>query len=168
MKALKYIAFGVGAFIGGRYILSLSRASNTIVVDISGQRGLISAQGINVSLNYNIKNPTRANLKITPPFIKIGIDGQLVASSKMKEIVIPASIKDTNDRISINAFSQTGEIPTTIMIPWLSLLTISPTIVSKLKNGNENQKVELTIETLTQVYTSVGNFPHEQKTAIQL
>jgi len=168
MKAIKYIALGIGAFFGGRYLLSLSRASNKAIVSVSGKRGLISAQGINVTLNYNIKNPSRANLKITPPLVKLLINDKLVASSTMQNVDIPDSIKDSKGRISINAFSETGNITTSILVPWLSIVTISPDILSRLQSGDTAQKVQVSIETLSHVFTSIGDFPLDDKTTIQL
>jgi len=168
MKAIKYIALGIGAFFGGRYLLSLSRASNKTIVSVSGKRGLISAQGINVTLNYNIKNPSRANLKITPPLVKLLINDKLVASSTMQNVEIPDSIKDSKGRISINAFSETGNITTSILVPWLSIVTISPDILSRLQSGDTTQKVQVSIETLSHAFTSIGDFPLDDKTTIQL
>ncbi len=168
MKAIKYIALGIGAFFGGRYLLSLSRASNKAIVSVSGKRGLISAQGINVTLNYNIKNPSRANLKITPPLVKLLINDKLVASSTMQNVEIPDSIKDSKGRISINAFSETGNITTSILVPWLSIVTISPDILSRLQSGDTAQKVQVSIETLSHAFTSIGDFPLDDKTTIQL
>lgn len=168
MKAIKYIALGIGAFFGGKYILSLSRASNKAIVSVSGKRGLISAQGINVTLNYNIKNPSRANLKITPPLVKLLINDKLVASSTMQNVEIPDSIKDSKGRISINAFSETGNITTSILVPWLSIVTISPDILSRLQSGDTAQKVQVSIETLSHAFTSIGDFPLDDKTTIQL
>jgi len=168
MKAIKYIALGIGAFFGGRYLLSLSRASNKAIVSISGKRGLISAQGINVTLNYNIKNPSRANLKITPPLVKLLINDKLVASSTMQNVEIPDSIKDSKGRISINAFSETGNITTSILVPWLSIVTINPDILSRLQSGDTAQKVQVSIETLSHAFTSIGDFPLDDKTTIQL
>ena len=168
MKAIKYIALGIGAFFGGRYILSLSRASNKAIVSVSGKRGLISAQGINVTLNYNIKNPSRANLKITPPLVKLLINDKLVASSTMQNVEIPDSIKDSKGRISINAFSETGNITTSILVPWLSIVTISPDILSRLQSGDTAQNVPVSIETLSHAFTSIGDFPLDDKTTIQL
>ena len=168
MKAIKYIALGIGAFFGGRYLLSLSRASNKAIVSVSGKRGLISAQGINVTLNYNIKNPSRANLKITPPLVKLLINDKLVASSTMQNVEIPDSIKDSKGRISINAFSETGNITTSILVPWLSIVTMSPDILSRLQSGDTTQKVQVSIETLSHAFTSIGDFPLDDKTTIQL
>ncbi|MCT4583243.1 MAG: hypothetical protein N4A35_17690 [Flavobacteriales bacterium] len=168
MKAIKYIALGIGVFFGGRYLLSLSRASNKAIVSVSGKRGLISAQGINVTLNYNIKNPSRANLKITPPLVKLLINDKLVASSTMQNVEIPDSIKDSKGRISINAFSETGNIITSILVPWLSIVTISPDILSRLQSGDSTQKVQVSIETLSHAFTSIGDFPLDDKTTIQL
>ncbi len=168
MKAIKYIAIGIGAFLGGRYLLSLSRAGNKAIVSVSGKRGLISAQGINLTLNYNIKNPSRANLRITAPLIKLLINDKLVASSTMQNVEIPASVKDTEGRININAFSETGNITTSILVPWLSLVSIGSDILPRLQSGDNTKKVQVSIETLSHAFTAIGDFPLDDKTTIQL
>lgn len=159
---------GIGALFGGRYLISLSRASKKAVVSVSGKRGLISAQGINVTLNYNIKNPSRANLRITPPLVKLLINDKLVASSTMQNVDIPETVKDSKGRISINAFSETGNITTSILVPWLSIVSISPDVLSRLQNGDTSQKVQVSVETLSHAFTAVGDFPMDDKTTIQL
>jgi len=159
---------GIGALFGGRYLISLSRASKKAVVSVSGKRGLISAQGINVTLNYNIKNPSRANLRITPPLIKLLINDKLVASSTMQNVDIPEAVKDSKGRISINAFSETGNIATSILVPWLSIVSVSPDVLSRLQNGDTTQKVQVSVETLSHAFTAVGDFPMDDKTTIQL
>lgn len=168
MKALKYIAIGMGAIFGGRYLLSLSRASKKVLVSVSGKRGLITAQGINVQLEYNIKNPSRANLRITAPLIKLLVNNKLIASSTMQNVEIPASVKDERGRISIHPFSETGIISTNILVPWLSILSVSPAILARLQNQNSNEKVEVTIETTSQVFTAIGDFPLDDVVKIQL
>lgn len=168
MKAVKYIALGIGAFFGGRYIFSLARASKKAIVSVSGKRGQISAQGVTVSLNYNIKNPSRANLKISPPLIKLSLNGKLVASSTMQHVDIPQAVRDTEGKINIKAFNETGNITTSILIPWLNVVAISPTILARLQSGDTTQKVQVSIETLSHAFTSIGDFPIDNTTTLQI
>jgi len=166
MNAIKYIAIGIGTFFGGRYLLSLNRAKDKIVTSVTAKKDNISAQGVSVLVSYNIKNPSRANLKIRAPLIKLLFNGKLLASSTMKEVDIPESVKDANGRIEIKAFKETGNISTTILIPWLSVLSVSPQLMTRLQNSNETIKIE--IETLSQVYTLAGDYPLEETTTIEL
>jgi hypothetical protein len=166
MNAIKYIAIGIGTFFGGRYLLSLNRAKDKIATSVTAKKDNISAQGVSVLVSYNIKNPSRANLKIRAPLIKLLFNGKLLASSTLKEVDIPESVKDANGRIEIKAFKETGNISTTILIPWLSVLGVSPQLMTRLQNSNETIKIE--IETLSQVYTLAGDYPLEETTTIEL
>lgn len=169
MKALKYIAIGIGSFFTGRYLLSLSRASNKIVITVSGEKGQLSAQGIEILLKYNIKNPSRAKLKITPPLIKLLVNDKLIASSSMQSVDIPQTVKDDKGRILIQAYKETGIITTSILVPWISLLQVSPDLITRLKQaGTDNGKVSISVETLSQAFTTLGDFPIEDKTNVQL
>lgn len=168
MKVLTYIAVGTGIFFTGRYLLSLSRISDKAIISVRGRRGLISAQGINVKLNYNIKNPSRANLRISPPLIKLSVNGKTVASSTMQSVEIPKSVKDSNGRIVIKKFSETGEITTTVLVPWINLLAVSPQILTRLQSGDVSKKVTLTVETLSHAFTAIGDFPMDSTKNIEL
>lgn len=168
MKALKYIAVGIGAFFGGRYLLSLSRAGKKMAISVSGKKGLMSAQGINVILSYNIKNPSRANLRIVPPLIKLSFNGKSLASSTMKNVEIPSAVKDSKGRIEIKAFKETGEIATSILVPWVNILSVSPQILARFQGGDTAKKVKISIETLSHAFTNLGDFPLDNKTTIEL
>jgi len=168
MKSLKYIALGIGAFFGGRYLFSLNRAKNKILTVVRGQRGSITAQGISIRLKYNIKNPTRVNLKMTPPLIRLLFNGKLLASSTMQQTDIPGAAKDQSGRIIIKAFKETGEISTEILVPWLSVLAVSSQLLSRLQSQNPADKIKINIETSSQVYTQVGSYPFDELTSIEL
>lgn len=170
MKALKYIAVGLGTFFTGRYLLSLGRANKKIVISVSGEKGQISTQGIEILLKYNIKNPSRANLKITPPLIKLLVNEKLVASSSMQSVDIPQQVKDSQGRIQINAYKETGVISTSVLVPWISLLQISPDLMTRLKqaSNSDTSKVSISVETLSQAFTPLGDFPVDDKSTVQL
>ena len=168
MKAFKYIALGIGTFFGGRYLLSLSRAGKKMTLSVSGKRSLISAQGINIILNYNIKNPSRANLRIVPPLIKLSINEKLIASSTMQNVEIPESVKDSKGRIEINAFSETGDIEASILVPWVNILSVSPQLLARFQEGEVTNRVKVSIETLSHAFTTIGDFPLDDKTTIEL
>lgn len=167
-NALKYIAIGIGTFFGGKYLLSLNRARNKILTIVTGKKDKITAQGISLLLSYNIKNPTRVNMKMTAPLIKLMFNGKLLASSTMQDVDIPLSAKDTSGRIVIKAFKETGEISTKITIPWLSVLSISPQLMTRLQSQDTNDKIKLDIETISQVYTLAGDYPLEEITTVEL
>lgn len=168
MKALKYIALGIGAFFGGRYLLSLNRAKNKVLTIVTGQRDKITAQGISLLVKYNIKNPTRVNMKMTAPLIKLSFNGKLLASSTMQYVDIPQHARDDSGRISIKAFKETGEIITKILVPWLSIAGISPHLLARLQSSDPKDKIKLQIETISQVFTLAGDYPMDEITTIEL
>ncbi len=168
MNTIKYIAIGIGTFLGGKYLLSLNRARHKILTIVTAKKDKINAQGISVLLSYNIKNPTSANVKMRAPLVKLLFNGKLLASSTMQVVEIPQSVKDAEGRIVIKAFKETGQISTKIQIPWLSVLSISPHLLTRLQNQDSSEKIKLEIETISQIYTLAGDYPIEEKTTIEL
>ena len=168
MKKLKYIAIGLGSFLGIRYLISLNRAGEKVIIKVSGERGQITAQGIGVKIHYNIQNPTRAQIKMTPPLIKLSSSGQLIASSTMQSVEIPSFVKDAKGRIVMNAFAETGNITTEIVVPWLSVAAISPQLLTRLQSKDPKDKVNIDIETFSHLFTLAGDFPYEEKTSVSL
>lgn len=168
MKAIKYIAIGLGSFLGLRYLVGLNRAKDKINIIVSGQKDSITAQGINILIKYNIQNPTRAKLKLTAPLIKLSVNKRLIASSAMQSVEIPENAKDRSGRIIIEAFKETGIITTKILVPWLSIATISPLLVTRLQSTDPKDKLKIEIETISQVYTLVGDYPYEDISTITL
>jgi len=53
---------------------------------------------------------------------------------------IPQSVKDTDGRIVIKAFKETEQITTKIQIPWLSVLSIGPQLLTKLQSQDLSWK----------------------------
>jgi hypothetical protein len=169
MSKLKNIAIGVGSFFGVRYLWSLYRAKNKVLTTISAEREALTIQGIAIKLKYNIKNPTTANISMTPPLIKLLFNGRLIASSTMSEVDIPTHAKDVfNSRIKIEAGKETGDITTKIVLPWLSLLVISPELVARLKSTDPKDKIKIQVESIAQLYTAVANFPYEETITLNL
>jgi hypothetical protein len=168
MKAIKYIAIGLGTFFTGRYILSLGRAKKKVITTVSGQRDSITAQGINILVKFNIKNPTRAHMSMTAPLIKLSANGKLLASSTIPTTNIPTEAKDSNGRIKIEAYKETGEITTKILVPWLSVISISPQLLARLQSSDPSDKVKLELETNAQLFTGIANFPYEEKTTLTI
>lgn len=168
MKALKYIALGVGSVLGIRYLLSLKQAGEQVVIKVSGQKDKITAQGISILVSYNIQNPTRATVRMTPPLIKLSSAGQFLASSTMQDVQIPEKVKDSNGRIIMKAFSETGDVTATVHIPWLSVLSISPQLMTRLQSSDPKDKITLTVETITHLFTLAGDYPYAEKSSFKL
>jgi hypothetical protein len=168
MKAITYIAIGGVIILGGKYILSLKEAERKIVVVVTGKKDKISVQGISIIIKYNIKNPTDTTVRMTPPLVKLSINDKLLATSNMQMIDIPEDVRDKSGKIIIRAFKETGDIASSVSIPWISVAAIAPDLITRLKGNAAKDQITLKIEVLAKVYTLVGSFPYEQISNIKL
>lgn len=168
MKAIKYIAIGGSVLLLGRYLYTLKRAEQQVVIVTSVDKDSISLQGLSIKVRYNIKNPTAGAMRMTPPLIKLSVNGKLIASSSLQMIDIPTEVRDKSGKIIIRAYKETGNIESKILIPWTSLLILSPDIIKRLKSNDKKDKVTLQADIISQIFSLVGNFPYHSKMAFQL
>lgn len=173
MKALNVILIGGAIFFGGRYILSLSRTGKKAVVQVGASVKGVSLEGVEVVLKYNIKNPTRSSIEMAAPLITLSHNGKVLASSSMALVDIPEAVQ-SNGRIKILPFKETGNITTSIRIPYLSLIGAGASLITMLKNrlnAGEDEQVEAVkfeIATTSRVYTKVGSYPYDDKTTVSV
>lgn len=168
MKAVTILIVGGAIVLTGKYLLSLNRAQHKIVIVTTGKKDNISVQGISVLVRYNIKNPTNANMRMTPPLIKLMVNGKLLATSNMQMIDIPTEVRDKSGKIVIRAFSETGNIETRVLIPWISLASIAPDLIQRIKSSDPKDQITVKVETISQVFSLVGSFPYEESTTMKL
>lgn len=168
MKAIKYLVIGGAIVLTGKYLLSLNRAQQKIVIVATGKRGKISAQGISIVIRYNIKNPTKASMRMTPPLIKLSLNGKLIGTSNMQMNDIPADVRDKTGKIIIRAFNETGNIEANVLIPWISLATVGSDLIKRFQSTDPKDQIMVKLETISQVYSMIGNFPHEETMSIKL
>ncbi|MCT4583130.1 MAG: hypothetical protein N4A35_17090 [Flavobacteriales bacterium] len=170
MSVFKYILIGTGAFLGLRYLKGMNRISKKAVIDITGKVDKVTIEGVVVILKYNIKNPARTSINLTPPLIKIIHQGQgkenILASSSMALVDIPEETKDRKGRIRIPPFNETGAITTRILIPHLKMIGLGSGLIARLKDPT--QKVNFMIETNATLFTAIGSFPYDHQTTIAL
>lgn len=172
MKLLKTILIGGVVFFGGRYLLSLNRASKKAVVQVGGRVHKVTFAGIVVVINYNIKNPTNASMEMAVPLIKLSHNGKLLASSSMELVEIPEDAQSANGRIMIKPNEETGNIATSILLPYLSLIGLGASLIASLKDrlnaSSDEKKIKFEIETNSTIYTKVGRYPYEDKQIINV
>src|SRR5688500_2585724 len=172
MKALKIIAIGGAVFLGGRYLFSLKRTGNKAVVQVGGKVDKVTISGVVVELKFNIKNPTRSNIEMAIPLIKLSHDGKILASSSMALVEIPVESQSDNGRIRILPYKETGTITTSILLPFLSLIGTGANLVTRLKNkldpAAQQVTIKFEIETNSTIYTSLGDYPYDDKSIIDV
>jgi len=172
MKILKAILIGGAAFFGGRYLFSLNRAGKKVVVSVGARVHKVSLEGVQVVLNYNIKNPTKTSIEMAAPLIKLMHNGKVLASSSMALVEIPKNVR-SDKGIKILANKETGNITTSILIPTLSIIGTGANLLTILKNrlkpDSENKEtVKFEIETTSTVFTKIASFPYDDKTIIEV
>ena len=168
MKVWKIIVIGGAVYLGGRYLFSLKRAEQKVVITVSAKKDQITTQGLSLLLSYNIKNPTAANMRMTPPLIRLSVEGKQIATSNMQLVDIPEAYRTADNKISIRAYEETGEISTRLMVPWVGLLALGGDLLTRFQSSAEKDKLDVKIETLAQVFTLVGSFPYETTTTLKV
>lgn len=173
MKIIKNILIGAGLFFTGRYIWSLSRTGQKAVVEIDGRVHKVTFAGVEVVVNYNIKNPTRSSIEMAAPLISLSYNGTVLASSSMSLVDIPEEVRTPKDMIKILPFKETGKISTSILLPHLSILGAGANLLSQLKDRLNSgsdiiKKVKLEIITTSTVFTKLGSYPYDEKTVIEV
>lgn len=167
MKTFAIIAIGGLALAAGSYLYGINKSQYKIVLAVGGRIHKLSAQGVILKVNYNIKNPTTSTMRMSPPLIRITLNGKQVATSNMRAIDIPEESRD-NDKIIIRANRETGTIESEVIVPWISLISVAPDLVSKLQNQDGKTKLTIKVETQARVFTLLGTFPYEQSTTIKV
>ncbi len=167
MKTFSILAIGGLVLAAGRYLLGINNSQYKMVLAVGGKIHKLSAQGVILKVNYNIKNPTTSTMRMSPPLIRITLNGKQVATSNMRTIDIPEESRD-NDRIIIRANQETGAIESEVLIPWYSLIGVAPDLVMKLMNQDGKTKLTIKVETQARIFTLFGAFPYEQNTTIKV
>ena len=172
MKALKIIGVGVLAFFGGRYLWQLSRTGSKAVVAVSGRVHKATLEGVEVILKYNIKNPTKTSIEMAVPLIKLSHNGKVLASTSMSLVEIPEDVRSTNGRIKILPFKETGQITTSLLVPYLTVVGAGANLFSILQSrteeGSDEKPIEFEIETISTVFTKVGSIPYDDKVTVTI
>jgi hypothetical protein len=171
MSWIKTIAIGGAIFLVGRHFLSLNRASKTAAVDVGGRVHRVSIEGIELMLDYNIKNPTRSRMEMAVPLIKLIYNGTVIATTSMSQVVIPEAVRSASGRIRIEPFKETGIISTPVLLPYLNLISVGANLISRLKDrltGQPDQPIKVEIQTTTTFFTALASIPYDEKQIIDL
>jgi hypothetical protein len=168
MKTFTILAIGGAVLIAGSYLYGINKSQYKIVLTATGRIHKVTAQGVTLIIRYNIKNPTTAAMRMTPPLIRITVNGKQIATSNMREIDIPEASRDDSGKIIIRANQETGDIESEVIIPWVGLISTAPDLISRLQNTDGKTKVSLKVETQARIYTMLGVFPYEQNTTIKV
>ena len=168
MKTFTILAIGGAVLIVGSHFYKVYNSQFKIVLTATGRIHKVTAQGVTLIIRYNIKNPTTAAMRMTPPLIRITANGKQIATSNMREIDIPEASRDDSGKIIIRANQETGDIESEVLIPLVGLLSIAPDLVNRFLFQDPKKKITLKVETQARIYTMLGVFPYEQNTTIKV
>ncbi len=162
---------GIAAFLI-RYVYNLKRAENKTAVALGARVHKLSTQGVELHVDYNIKNPSASAMEMAIPLIKLFHKGTLLASSSLTPYIMNTSQQQSvsNDRVRIGAYSETGIITSRILIPYLSMVSLGTDLFKALKdrlNGGA-QKVKMTVEVNTTIFTALANIPYDDRQTIEI
>lgn len=168
-KGTKIVIIGGVIYLGYKgyqYVQNLKRIEEQVVITTNAKKDSISIQGVKLLIEYNIKNPTNAYLKMSPPLIRVLIEKSQVATSDMNAVEIPAEYRDNQNRIVIRPNQETGNIATYLTIPWIALAGLAPEIFKRLSSpdtGTKDQsnKIDVEVELKATVFTLAGALPYQ-------
>lgn len=166
MSALKYLVTGVSAVLLGRYFMRLSRLSNKAVVQLSGRVHKLDFKGVELAVDYNIKNPTSTSIRMSVPLITLDYKGSTLASSSMDATKIPEDSKDRHGRIIIGPNKETGFISTRVLIPLLTIPVLAKDLMFRLNDKSE--KVKFKVKTTATVFTAIKELPYNDEQILEV
>lgn len=174
-KAAKILVIGGTAvgiiflgYKGYQYVQNLKRIEEQVVITTNARVDKITILGVSLKVDYNIKNPTNAFLKMSAPLIRILIEKRQVATSDMNAVDIPANYRDSQNRIVIKPNQETGNISTSIMIPWVAMAGIAPELLKRLNSSDQTTKTDIEVEIKSTVYTLAGALPYSSSETFQI
>jgi len=167
MNAVTVIAVGGALVLVGNYLYGINKSQYSIALVATGRVQKVSVQGITLLVQYNIKNPSQATMRLSAPLIIISVNGKQIATSNMQTASIPEPSRD-GDKIVVRANTETGAIGSELTIPWIALASIAPDLITRFKNPDPKKKISLKVVTQCRVFTIVGSFPYESVSTIKV
>lgn len=144
-----FIGTGIVAAIGGgvAYALRLNRLAEELVIVPTVMLHKVSVSGIFLRVDVQLKNPTRAKLKMKFPFVKLLYKDAIIGSSQAVD-------KD----VQIPAYGETNISEMMIQIPLAGVFSLGGEIFSAIQGGTA---IKLGVRTLTTVDLGWKKFPYE-------
>lgn len=121
--------------------VKLLRFSHQLDSSISARVHSIDFSKIVIGIDALLKNPTRAELNITQPFVQLTYKGNKITSSQPSDKLI-----------QIKAFNQT---PLTILLPISYVGSIGTTIALVKALKDKTQKVQIVVNIFTYIVTGL-------------
>lgn len=158
MKTWKKIAVGTGVgtaiLAGATWLLRLNKTAVSLEVVPTAKIHKIEFNGVSIRVDVQLKNPTRSSFKLKYPFIKLSYKGESIGSSQV-----------VNQDIVLPAFGEAQIENILIKIPLLNLFTSAGKVFTAINN---NEAIQLQIDTLTTIDIGIKKLPFTKTDKISL
>lgn len=150
------VGTGISALVVGgiTYLRRLNRTANELEVMPQLYLHKITLQGIVIRINVKLKNPTRTQIKMKFPFIKLLYKGTSIGSSQVvnRDIILPQYGEAVIDDIMIT-------------IPLLGVFSLANDLLKAFQSG---EPVKLNVRTITTIDLGWKQHPYEDSQEITL
>lgn len=158
METWKKIAVGTGVgtaiLAGATWLLRLNKTAVSLEVVPTAKIHKIEFNGVSIRVDVQLKNPTRSSFKMKYPFIKLSYKEESIGSSQV-----------VNQDIVLPAFGEAQIENILIKIPLLNLFTSAGKVFTAINN---NEAIQLQIDTLTTIDIGIKKIPFTKTDKISL
>lgn len=137
------------AAVGGGilYVSRLQKMSDELVVVPTVKIHKLALDGLTVRVDARLKNPTRTNLKIKFPFVKLLYKDSVVGSSQA-----------VNKDIEIPSYGEAQVDAMMVQIPFLGLFSLAGDLIKSLTDGSA---VKVGLKTISTIDLGIQKLPYE-------
>jgi len=146
-KILTVTLVGGGLFAGYAYYKRLKKMQVELEIIPRANLQRLSADGLTIRVDVQMKNPTKGSFKIKFPFVKLIYSGSTIGSSQVvnKEITIPAYGEVMIDQVLIT-------------LPVINIFSLGYSVVKALQ---KKEPVKMQLKIMTVIDIGIQEFPYE-------
>lgn len=153
-KILIGAGIGGGLIAGATYLLGLRRTSVELETVPTVMVHKIDLKGITLRVDVKLKNPTKTELKIKFPFVKLIYKDSTIGSSDV-----------INKDVTIPSFGEAVASNIMIQVPLLGIFSLAGGMVKALQNG---ESVKINVKTISTIDLGVKTVPYEKEQEITI
>lgn len=154
MNLLTKIVIGAGAITGIGYLIKMKRTSSEMETVARAKIHKLDLTALTIRVDVKIKNPTKGNLKIKYPFVKILYKDSTIGTSQ-----------SINKDIEIPSFGEANIQAIMIQVPLLELIRFGASMLKAFKEGTG---VNVQIKTISTIDLGFKSIPYEKTEELKL
>lgn len=153
-KILIGAGIGGGLIAGATYLLRLKRTSAELETVPSVMVHKIDLKGITLRVDVKLKNPTKTELKIKFPFVKLIYKDSTIGSSEV-----------INKDITIPSFGEAMASNIMIQVPLFGIFSLGSGLIKAYQSG---ESVKMNVKTGSTIDLGVKTIPYEKTEEITI